>query len=227
MLFPSTDSSSNRSLAGFMRLPWEKEGKSEASHEGMDPNSDAVLMDRYLEGDAGAFTILFDRHSPRVHAFIRRQIADAALAEELVQEVFLRVVRQGAGWQRRSKLTTWLFQIARNLVVDAYRRASHRKHASLDQPIRGEESGRLGDRVAHPGPDTERRAMDGEFTEALQEALESLPAEQREVFLLREVHGVRFQEIASMLDVGVPTVKSRMRYALKALREHLKEMAPQ
>ena len=69
--------------------------------------------------------------------------------------------------------------------------------------------------------------MDGEFTEALQEALESLPAEQREVFLLREVHGVRFQEIASMLDVGVPTVKSRMRYALKALREHLKEMAPQ
>ena len=143
-----------------------------------------------------------------------------------MQEVFLRLIRKGAGWERRAKLSTWLFQIARNLVVDSYRRASHRKHPSLDQPARGEESGRLGDAVAHPGPDTERRAMDGEFTEALEAALQEIPAEQREVFLLRQVHGIPFQEIARMLEVGVPTVKSRMRYALKALRERLKEMAP-
>ncbi len=210
-----------------MRLPWGKEGNADTSQDERDPHSDDALMDAWLARDAAAFTTLFDRHAPRVHGFIRRQISDAALAEELVQEVFLRLVRKGAGWERRSKLSTWLFQIARNLVVDSYRRASHRKHPSLDQPVRGEEGARLGDTVAHPGPDTERRAMDGEFTEALQAALAELPAEQREVFLLREVHGVRFQEIARMLDVGVPTVKSRMRYALKALRTHLSDMAPE
>ena len=218
---------SNKSLAGFMRLPWKKGRKSETTHGGMDPLSDAMLMERHLAGDVEAFPILFDRHAPRVHAFIRRQIADPAVAEELVQEVFLRLVRKGGTFQGRSKLSTWLFQIARNLVVDAYRRASHRKHPSLDQPIRGEEGARLGDTFAHSGPTPDRQVMDGQFTEALQEGLDALPDEQRAVFLLREVHGVRFQEIAEMLDVGVPTVKSRMRYALQALREHLKDMAPE
>ena len=197
-----------------MRLPWEKEGKSEASHEGMDPNSDAVLMDRYLEGDAGAFTILFDRHSPRVHAFIRRQIADAALAEELVQEVFLRVVRQGAGWQRRSKLSTWLYRIVVNTRLMRIRkdksRAKYLAETAFDDAI-----------VYDWRNDPEDAAVNSELREVLESGLDQISPDLRAAVVLRDIQGLSGEDAAEALRITVASLKSRLHRARVLLRSHM------
>jgi len=191
-----------------------------------DSLSNEALMERYQNGDVLAFEVLFTRHGNKLLNFIYRKVGNRTLAEELLQEVFLRVVRSAHDYKKKAKFTTWVYAIARNQCIDALRRAKHRRHPSLDQPI-GEEGNRtLGDLVANKTPGSDRRASDQQFTTALEEALEKLPEEQREVFLLREMHHIPFKEIAEMTEVPINTVKSRMRYALEGLRNILNEFDP-
>lgn len=182
--------------------------------------SDEALWDAYVRGDAAAFDALLERVGPKVYAFCLRMVRQPARAEDLTQEVFLRALRHRDTFEGRSKVSTWLLTIARNVCTDEARRRQHRAHASLDQPaVEGQSP--LSERLPGPARDGEGRAMDAEFSDALERALQALPAEQREVFLLREVEGVPFADIAEMTGVPVNTVKSRMRYALGALRLHL------
>jgi RNA polymerase sigma-70 factor (ECF subfamily) len=125
------------------------------------------------------------------------------------------------------KFTTWAYTIARNLCVDHHRKASYRRHASLDERD-GREQGEgrsLGDQVAdsHPRASTERSAISNEIQRKVVAALDALPGEQREVFLLRQVANLPFQEIATVTGTPENTVKSRMRYALERLQEALTE----
>jgi len=123
-----------------------------------------------------------------------------------------------------------VYTIARNLCIDQLRKAQLRRHPSLDQPSgsggSGEEDGpTLGERTAdeHPERTVDRAAIGRELAEHIQHAVESLPEEQREVFLLREVANVPFKEIAAMIGIPENTVKSRMRYALERLQKALSE----
>lgn len=182
-------------------------------------------MEAYLAGDVGAFEQLLARHADRLFRFILRRTGDRQLAEDLLQEVLLRVVRRAASFQGQSKLTTWLYTIARNACIDAGRRAKHRNHARLDQPLgrrTGEQGGAtLLDRVADKGPSPADGVRDLRFKAALQAALDALPEEQRDVFIMRELQGLKFREIAVVVGVRENTVKSRMRYALQGLRAQL------
>ena len=186
-------------------------------------------MQRYLEGDAVAFKTLMDRHARKLYNFLIRSSGRRDLADDLLQEVFLRVVRRADSFKGQAKFTTWMYTIARNLIIDTARRERHRKTVALDAPAYGDDvqgDTRL-DRTPSPAPTPDRGASDARFTARLESALEALPDEQREVFLLREVEGLKFREIAEVLNLPANTIKSRMRYALEALRVSLADYAPE
>lgn len=181
--------------------------------------TDEQLMRRFQRGDARAFETLMRRHRTPIHAFLCRFTGDRARAEDLLQETFLRVVKGAAGWEPRAGVRTWLFTIARNLAADEGRRRVFRDAAPLDAARDGEAP--LGDRVADGGRAPDDAAGDALVRPRLEAALAALPAEQREVFLLREHAGLSFPEIAEATGANENTVKSRLRYALVALRDRL------
>ncbi|MEQ8980911.1 MAG: RNA polymerase sigma factor [Deltaproteobacteria bacterium] len=186
---------------------------------------DARLMTAFKKGDARAFEKLLERHRRPVYNFCLKMVGNPAAAEDAMQEVFLRVCRSAKDWERQAKFTTWLYTIARNHCIDAIRKASYRKTASLDQPLKeGEEGGStLGDRMAdEDSVTTDRGAESIRLRKRLTDAIASLSDEQREVFVMREQAGMAFKEIADAVGVPENTVKSRMRYALEHLRKHLK-----
>ncbi len=183
-------------------------------------------MAAYQKGDLAAFGELFERHEKRLWNFLRRFVRDKATAEDLLQEVFLRVVKSAVQWQPSAKVSTWLFTIARNLCTDQARRAEFRQAESLDQAKAGEDGSGLRriDRVAADSGDAEKEAMGHEIASLVDRAVGELPVEQREVFLMREVMDMSFAEIAAQVGASEPTVKSRMRYALQRLRSRLGEL---
>jgi RNA polymerase sigma-70 factor (ECF subfamily) len=184
--------------------------------------TDEDLMERYREGDARAFEVLLNRHSRSVYHFALRSVGRSDRAEDLMQEVFLRIVKGAANYRRRAKFTTWLYTIARNLCVDHLRRQKFRRTVSLDQPQGEDPDGApLLDRVADDALLEDRRAMDRQFSRNLERALADLNPDQREVFLLREFEDLPFADIATIVGCPLNTVKSRMRYALEALRAAL------
>ncbi len=184
-------------------------------------------MAAYQGGDVAAFAELVARHEKRLWNFVRRFVADTATAEDLLQEVFLRVVRNAAEWKASAKFSTWLYTIARNLCTDNARRGLLRKADSLDQtpaPSRDQSGPHRIDKIAGSAPTAEKAAMNRELADRVDRAVAALPVEQREVFLMREVMDMSFAEIASATGASEPTVKSRMRYALERLRTALVEL---
>lgn len=184
---------------------------------------DEALMRRYQSGDASAFAALMRRHLGRLFNFIARHTGNKATAEDLSQEVFMRVVERAADFKHEARFTTWLYTIARNQCIDHLRKAALRRHPSLDDGGPGSDRTPLKERLENEsvGTSAERAAMDKEVRERILGGLARLPDEQREVFLLREVSCLPFQEIALVTGVPENTVKSRMRYALERLRENM------
>ncbi len=149
--------------------------------------SDEALMLRYQQGEVRAFEILLTRHRKPVFNFILRFVQNRELAEDLLQEAFLRVIRSAQKYQRQAKFTTWLYTIARNLCVDQSRRAKHRRTQSLDQSLsKDAEGGTLLDVTAGNDLPTDRKLVSKEIHKKLQAALGELAEDQREVFLMRE-----------------------------------------
>lgn len=181
-------------------------------------------MVAFKKGDARAFEQLLKRHEKSVFNFCLRMVGDREAARDATQEVFLKVVRNVDKWEQQARFTTWLFTLARNHCIDALRKASHRKTASLDQSLKGAEDNgtTLGDRVADESSVTPDRGAESlRLRGTLADAIASLSDEQREVFVMREYSGMPFKEIAEVVGVPENTVKSRMRYALEHLRGFL------
>lgn len=188
--------------------------------------TDEMLMVRYQRGDREAFSELVRRYKRPIYNFVLRQVRQVNTAEDVTQDVFLRVVVNAAEFKHEARFSTWLYTIARNLCVDHLRKLTHRRHPSLDQPASPDGDARpLVESIAdtHPRASVERTAVSGEVATRIVQAVEGLPEEQREVFLLREVANLPFKEIANITGVGENTVKSRMRYALDRLQEALSE----
>jgi RNA polymerase sigma-70 factor, ECF subfamily len=193
------------------------------------PRSDAtdeMLMVRYQRGDRDAFAELVRRYQTPIYNFVIRQVGQKSIAEDTTQEVFLRVVQNAAEFKHEARFSTWLYTIARNLCIDQLRKLSHRRHPSLDQPPPGSPDQRpLGESVVDPDPraSVDRAAASSEMQGSIVRAVEGLPEDQREVFLLREVASLSFKQIAEVTGVGENTVKSRMRYALDRLQAALSD----
>jgi RNA polymerase sigma-70 factor (ECF subfamily) len=188
-------------------------------------DSDESLMVRFQSGDRSAFALLVRRHQAPLYNFALRQLRSGPAAEEIVQEVFVRVVGSAPEFRETARFTAWLYTIARNLCIDVMRKGALRRHPSLDEPrtTDGADGPTLGERTADGQANVERAAVSGEIRERALEAIEQLPDEQREVFLLRELSHLPFKEIADIVGAPENTVKSRMRYALERLQAALSE----
>jgi RNA polymerase sigma-70 factor (ECF subfamily) len=192
---------------------------------GRDARTDEELMSSYKTGDASAFRALVERHHAPVYRFCLRALRSPEAAADAAQEVFLRVVKNAASWEPKAKFTTWVYTIARNHCIDEARKGRFRKTDSLNETVGqdGEGEEKI-ERVASPLPQSDQIAHGTRLRKAIDKALATLPDEQREVFLLREVSGLAFKEIADATGVGENTVKSRMRYALAGLKKALDAM---
>jgi RNA polymerase sigma-70 factor (ECF subfamily) len=192
----------------------------------VDASADEALMVRYQRGDRQAFALLVRRHQTPLFNFAMRQVGSPSVAEEVVQDAFVRVVQNAADFQHEARFTTWVYTIVRNLCIDHLRKRALRRHPSLDEPVRGKDSSdvsgpSLGERTEDPRASVEREATAKELSIKIAAAVEALPDEQREVFLLREGSNLPFKEIADITGVSENTVKSRMRYALERLQQAL------
>jgi RNA polymerase sigma factor (sigma-70 family) len=183
-------------------------------NSGADP-SDDMLMLAWTGGDVSAFERLYARHRTPLYRFLLRQLRDPALADELFQDVWQRVIAARAGWRPDAAFRTWLFRIAHNRLGDHWRAAKHRPASPQDGEAR---AARL------PDPDTPEHAL-SEFEQRrrLQRAIEALPEEQRTVVLLRLEQELSLEEIGEITGAGRETVKSRLRYAMDKLRAGLNE----
>jgi RNA polymerase sigma-70 factor (ECF subfamily) len=194
--------------------------------------SDEELLVRYEKGDKTAFEELFARYRRPIFHFILRFLRDEHASQDAVQDLFLRVIRDPSRFQARSRFSTWLHAVARNLCIDMLRKRKHRLAVSLDQPgfkpdqdSSFSQSGPpLVERLPGNSSSPERAARRGFLRVKLLVAIRSLPDEQRVVFLLREVGGLPFAEISKILCVPLNTAKSRMRYALINLRRIIEEL---
>lgn len=162
------------------------------------------------------------REEPRLRSFIRRRVTDIADAEDVLQDVFSELVAMYRMMRPAEEMTAWLFRVARNRITDLFRRKELR---SLSEPVGDEDgAGTLEELLPSPnsGPDAEFAR--GVLVEALEDALEELPENQRQVFVAHELLGKSFKEISNETGVGLNTLLSRKRYAVLHLRERLKEI---
>jgi len=183
-----------------------------------DELSDERLMLAYRDGDAAAFESLYGRYRTRLYRHLAHQCGDARLAEELYQDVWIKVIKARTGYEPLAKFSTWLFRIAHHRLIDHYRQNSRSVLSSYDSD--DEVDSLPGPAQDNPAHIAERHAI----ATRLADALEALPAPQREAFLLAEEGGLSLDEIATATAVGRETVKSRMRYAVGKLRTALKDL---
>ena len=186
---------------------------------------DEELMERYREGDIDAFEVLLTRHEKKVYGFLYRKLGDRQKANDVLQEVFLRVIRSARQYRKQARFTTWLYTIARNLAVDELRRMSHRRHRSLNAPLDGSGRTSLEDRLPGPSDDGFTKADGSEIKTRINEAVNELSEAQREVFVMRQLMNLSFKDIAAIIGISENTAKSRMRYALDNLRLSLADYA--
>lgn len=179
--------------------------------------TDEMLMLNYRAGEVQAFALLFARHNGGVFRYFLRQCRDRGLAEELAQDVWMRVIKAAAGYEATAKFTTYLYRIAHNRLIDQVRRSDARPEDAFDDHAADAVDALPAPEIALPDRLHERRQL----AERLVQAVDALPADQREAFLLHEEAGMTLEEIAAVTGAGRETIKSRLRYALHKLRSSL------
>jgi RNA polymerase sigma factor (sigma-70 family) len=175
--------------------------------------ADEQLMLAYAGGDAGAFESLYGRHKGALFRYVLRSVKARGEAEELYQEIWMRVVEARARYRPEAKFTTWLYTVAHNRLVDHWR-AKGLKVVSLD-----DEDSTVPEPAAGPGAEPERTLEGRQSLQRLASALAALPLAQREAFLLHTEGGLTAAEIAAATGSGEEAAKSRLRYAMNKLRE--------
>jgi RNA polymerase sigma-70 factor (ECF subfamily) len=180
-------------------------------------DADAAALERIARGDLGAFDVLVDRYKHRLFRHIRRRIADPHKVEDLTQEVFLRLFRAargGAYAAGRSRVVTWLFTIAGNVVTDHLRAEGVRASVRLAR-----------EEIESEDPHDAAAAREGESR--VRRLLLEIPEAQRAVVELHVLDGLTFADVAELVGAPVPTVKSRLVYALRKLKRNLDERGTQ
>jgi RNA polymerase sigma-70 factor (ECF subfamily) len=183
---------------------------------GTDEDADATLMLCYRDGDADAFARLYARHKGPLYRYLLRQCGQPAVAEELFQDVWLKLIAARSGYTVQARFTTWLYRIAHNRLVDYYRASARGLPLSY-----ADDCPEWAEIPAPEGVQPEVREDRRRQSEHLLALLAELPEAQREAMLLKEEAGLSLEEIAQATGTGRETVKSRLRYALARLRQGL------
>lgn len=172
---------------------------------------DKELMLRYKDGNADAFVELYARHKAPLYRYMLRSCESKAVAEELYQDVWASVIAARSRYKATAKFSTWLYSIASHRLVDHYR-----KQGKWDEYLVDDDGASCAVAVSFEQP--ERQADMNQQMRRLFHCLQLLPPPQRQVFLLKEEAGLTLSAVAASVGIGLESVKSRMRYALKKLR---------
>jgi RNA polymerase sigma factor (sigma-70 family) len=183
-----------------------------------DDAEDVRLMRLVAGGDTSAFEQLIERHQALVAGTVARMLGSNADVEDIAQQVFIRVWKSAGRYVARAKFTTWLLKITRNLVFNEMRRAKRHPHLPVNIEPESEEI-QLKDEVTAT-PDA--TLLQSELTQAIDQAIGLLPDTQRMALVLRRYEELSYEEIAEVLDLSVPAVKSLLFRARTELRERLK-----
>lgn len=181
-------------------------------------------MERMAREQDRQVTEVVNREESRLRSFIRRRVPEAADAEDVLQEVFHELVEANRLLVPIEHVTGWLFRVARNRITDLFRRRRPERLDDVAGTIDEGERLRIDDLLPSRDAGPEARFARSVLLEALEEAIEELPDDQREVFVSHEIEGRSFKEMAEQSGVGVNTLLSRKRYAVLRLRERLKDV---
>jgi RNA polymerase sigma-70 factor, ECF subfamily len=185
--------------------------------------TDAQIMLRAKAGDESAFAYLVQKYRRPMVSFMYRMSHNAAAAEDLAQEVFLRVYRSRTSYEASAKFTTWLYRIATNLAVNHARDSRHERPenmASLDEP--DEETGTTMD-VADSRLTVEQQILKRERMEAIRKKVQALPERQRMAVIMHKYQQMDYKQIGEVLKLSESATKSLLFRAYESLREQLKE----
>ena len=182
--------------------------------------SDQVLLNHYLSGDRSAISQLIERHSRRVKDYIHMMVKDRDVADDIFQETFIKAVRviNEGRYTDNGKFLSWILRIAHNQVIDHFR--AQRQNKSVSESEAGYDvlgTLKLAERTVEDAMVCEQIERD------VRALVELLPAEQREVVMMRYFSGLSFKDIAEQTNVSINTALGRMRYALINLRRMIKE----
>lgn len=179
--------------------------------------NDETLMLAYGSGDTAAFEHLYSRHKGGIYRYLKRQCANEATADELFQDVWMKIIHARCRYKATAKFTTWLYHIAHNQLIDYYR-----KNSRIPESYDDTETNEIEDNNSiDPVTDINRLRQ----AEKLLKCISQLPEAQRESFLLKEETGLSLIEIADVAGTSRETIKSRLRYALNALRRCLRSLS--
>ena len=176
---------------------------------------DIDLINAYTAGDESAFETLLQRHKRKVWSHIYLMVRDREVTEDLFQEAFIKVVHhlKAGRYNEEGKFLPWVLRIAHNLVIDHFRR--NKKMPAVRST---EEHDVLGG-IPQPGLNVEQRMVNAQVDDDVRKLIDHLPAEQREVVIMRTYLNMSFKEIAEHTDVSINTALGRMRYALINMRK--------
>jgi RNA polymerase sigma factor (sigma-70 family) len=183
--------------------------------EVLEAPSDRELMLAVREGAVAQLGILFERHHTQLFNFLLRMTGSRSISEDLVQEVFVRLLKYRHTYRGESEFTTWMFSIARNARID-YLRRSPRDTSSVEDEAH---------ETASAVPSSAELMIRDEESRLLWQAVSRLPEDKREILLLRGVHEMKFEEIAKMLNCPVNTIKGRAFRAIRELRAMVRQPA--
>src|SRR5579864_1873641 len=187
------------------------------------PDSDAEIMLRAKAGDQSAFDYLVQKYRRPIVSFMYRMARNAAVAEDLAQEVFLRVYRSRASYEASAKFTTWLYRIATNLAVNHARDTRHeRPEVSMSLDVPDAETGLLPD-LPDGTPNVEENILRRERLAAIRSHVQALPERQRMAVIMHKYQQMDYKQIAEVLKKSESATKSLLFRAYETLREQLKE----
>ena len=174
----------------------------------MRKRSDEQLMKSYAGGDMAAFESLYERHRAPLYRYLLRLAGEPATANDLYQGAWEKVIKARATYTAKAPFRAWLYRIAHNHAMDHFRRS---------QPIAGE----VPDELASPAPEPAEQLANDSMQQDLQSAIRALPRDQRDTLMLKLESGLDLQTIAEITGVNPETAKSRLRYAVKRLKQIL------
>lgn len=189
-------------------------GATSPAEGSVDQDTDCRIMTRIREGEVGDLRILFERHASRLLGFFLRLSGDREVSEDMVQEVFYRILKFKKTYSRRGDFGAWIFTIARNAWIDRCRR--ERPQVPLEA---------IGTEIRTADPSPAQALERGQEASLVRRALQTLPPERRDALILSRFEDLRYEQIAAILGCEVGTVKTRVHRALRELRDAYMELS--
>jgi RNA polymerase sigma factor (sigma-70 family) len=176
--------------------------------------TDEVIMEAVRDGNLEKASLLFERHHKRIFNFLVRMAENRETAEDLTQNVFLRMIRYRDSFRSDSRFIPWLYQIARNVYSDHYQNRKRRYADTIDV-----------EKVMETIPDSEDHVAMEEKEQLLHRSLAMLTEEQRELLIMTRYQHMKYEEVATVMDTTVANIKVKVHRAIGKLREHYFELA--